>query len=92
MIETQDKSVILIPNGELLAGQVTNWTYGNSIGGLSIPVGVAYGSDVSRVKQVLLEIAEKDKEVLKNPAPQVEFKAFGDSSLNFNLQSLELYR
>ena len=86
VIETQDKSVILIPNGELLAGQVTNWTYGNSIGGLSIPVGVAYGSDVSRVKQVLLEIAEKDKEVLKNPAPQVEFKAFGDSSLNFNLR------
>jgi len=49
-------------------------------------VGVAYGSNVDRVKQILLEAADKHKKVLKKPAPQVEFKAFGNSSLDFNLR------
>ena len=50
-----------------------------------IPVGVAYGSDVELVRQTLIEAAEEDPHVLKDPAPSVFFVEFGDSSLNFEL-------
>lgn len=86
VIETLDKASILIPNGELLAGQLTNWTYGNSVAGFAIPIGVAYGSDVEKVKLLLTQIASSHEHVLKDPPPRVEFKEFGDSSLNFVLR------
>ncbi len=86
VLETADKASILIPNGELLAGQLTNWTYGNSVAGFAIPVGVAYGSDVEKVKKLLSEIGASHENVLKDPPPRVEFKEFGDSSLNFVLR------
>jgi small-conductance mechanosensitive channel len=85
-METIDQATILIPNGELLSGQVTNWTYNNPMAGLSLPVGVAYGSDTEKVKAILLKIAEDHPDVQKDPKPEVEFKGFGDSSLNFVLR------
>jgi small-conductance mechanosensitive channel len=85
-IETADKATLLVPNGELLAGQVTNWTYGNPVAGLSLPVGVAYGSDIEKVRQLLIQIAGSHPEVLKDPGPQVDFKGFGESSIDFILR------
>lgn len=85
VIETGEKASILIPNGELLAGQLINWTYGNSVAGINIPVGVAYGSDIQKVKTLLLQIASENTNLLKSPEPQLEFKDFGDSSLNLVL-------
>jgi len=86
VLETADKASILIPNGELLAGQLTNWTYGNSVAGFAIPVGVAYGTDLQKVRELLLKIGTAHPNVLKDPAPRVEFKEFADSSLNFILR------
>lgn len=85
VIETGEKASILIPNGELLAGQLTNWTYGNAVAGLNIAVGVAYGTDIEKASALLIQIASSNTSVLKTPEAQVEFKDFGDSSLNLIL-------
>ena len=53
---------------------------------IKINVGVAYGSDVPLVMQLLMECAEEHALILKNPAPQVLFMGFGDSSLDFELR------
>lgn len=85
-IETFKKSSIIIPNATLLSSSVTNLTHANNWSRQAINIGVAYGSDVKRVTEILLEIASKHKYVLKNPAPYVLFKDFGPSSLDFELR------
>jgi len=52
---------------------------------LKVPVGVAYGSDVDRVRELLLEIAEEEELFCADPAPRVRFRALGESSLDFEL-------
>jgi len=64
---------------------VTNWSHGDPKVRLRLSVGVAYGSDVEKLKVVLMEVAAENPGVLKEPAPTVRFLAFGDSSLNFEL-------
>lgn len=85
-IETFKKSSIIIPNATLLSSSVTNLTHTNNWSRQSITVGVAYGSDIKKVTEILLDIAAKNKYVLKNPAPYVLFKDFGSNSLDFELR------
>ena len=85
VLTTLDRVSIIVPNSSLLADEVVNWTYKNSISRLHLPVGVAYGSDTEVIKSVLLKAAKENLKVLANPAPQVLFDGFGDSSLDFRL-------
>ena len=85
-IETFKQSSIIVPNATLISSAVTNLTHDNNKSRQSLSIGVAYGSDVEKVKQILLEVASKHKHVLKNPAPYVIFKDFGASSLDFDLR------
>lgn len=85
-IETFKKSSIIIPNATLISNSVTNLTHGNNWTRQAISIGVAYGSDVEKVRDILLECAAKHKGVLKNPPPYVIFKDFGASSLEFELR------
>ena len=77
-----------MPNSDLISGQVTNWTLGNTWGRLRRKIGVAYGSDI----ETLLEVANKNAEVIKGnpqlPDPYVLFLDFGDSSLDFELRAM----
>lgn len=84
-IVTLDRVSIIVPNSRFLEQEIINWTHGNPITRLQVPVGVAYGSDVRLVRKALLEAARSHPELLRYPAPQVWFQAFGDSSLNFDL-------
>jgi potassium efflux system protein len=85
-VQTFDRAEIVVPNGDLISSQVTNWTLGDRSMRLIIPVGVAYGSDVETVMRVLMAVATENAAVLKDPQPMVLFLNFGDSSLDFQLR------
>lgn len=88
-IQTFDRSDVIVPNSELISNQVTNWVLSNRAGRAIIPVGVAYGTDTEKVRDVLLAVAKQNEGVLQSsayPEPVVLFRAFGDSSLNFELR------
>ncbi len=89
-IRTFDQADVIVPNSDLVSNQVTNWTYAELRGRVKVPMGVAYGTDTEKVKEILLDIANNHPSVLKDsphaPNPRVLFLAFGDSSLNFELR------
>ena len=81
-----NKTSVIIPNAVLISSSVVNLTHGDAMSRQSISVGVAYGSDPEKVRDILLDVASKNRRVLKNPAPYVLFKDFGTSSLDFELR------
>ncbi len=86
VVRTLDHAEIVVPNSDLITSQVTNWTLTDRRVRLIIPVGVAYGSDVPLVIETLLKCADANAKVLKKPEPQILFRSFGDSSLDFEMR------
>ncbi|MGB3615956.1 MAG: mechanosensitive ion channel domain-containing protein [Elainellaceae cyanobacterium] len=84
-IRTLDQVTIIIPNSRFLESEVINWSHGNPVSRLHVPVSVAYGSDIDHVKTALLEAIRRHPEVLLRPAPEVWFQGFGDSALDFEI-------
>ena len=85
-VTTFDNADIIVPNSELVTNRVTNWTLGSRVVRATIPVGVAYGSDIASVTDNLLACAAENPKIVKEPAPQVLFLRFGDSTLDFALR------
>lgn len=86
-IETFDRHQIIVPNSQLIAGVVKNRSFSSGPSRVVVPIGVAYGTDLERVRDVLLDIAAKDEGVLAYPEPVVIMTGFGDSSLDLRLQA-----
>jgi small-conductance mechanosensitive channel len=86
VVETLDRSEIVVPNSDLVSNQVTNWTLSHRIARIVVPVGVEYGSDVPLVMETLMECATASSKVMRLPKPQVLFVNFGESSLDFELR------
>lgn len=87
-IETLDNRNVLVPNSELISSRVTNWVLRDTFGRVKIRVGVAYGSDIELVRNILEGIGHEHPEVITDgraPAPRALFRGFGDSSLDFEL-------
>jgi potassium efflux system protein len=78
-----DRKELVIPNKDLITQKLLNWSLTNVINRLTVEVGVAYGTDPDRVREILLRVVEAHPSVLKDPAPLISFETFGDSSLNF---------
>ncbi len=88
-IETMDRHNVIVPNSDLISEKVTNWVLRDPHIRLRIEVGVAYGSDVELVHDLLLKIAEENEEVITDgraPGPRALFMSFGDSALLFELR------
>ncbi len=85
-IETFARSSIIIPNSKVLSNAVTSLTHQNNWARYGVKVGVAYGTDVEKVKKVLLECVASHPKVAKKPAPYVLFQDFGSSSLDFEVR------
>jgi small-conductance mechanosensitive channel len=87
-VHTYDEADVIVPNADLISSQVTNWTLNSRRARLIIPVGVAYGSDVEQVVELLRACARENPNIAKAPAPQVLFLSFGASSLDFELRAV----
>ncbi|MCI0389744.1 MAG: mechanosensitive ion channel [Acidobacteria bacterium] len=85
-VVTNNRIAIIVPNSMFISEPVINWQYTDRKVRFEIPVGVAYGSDARLVERLLLEVAKENPDVLSDPAPDVCFREFGDSSLNFVLR------
>ncbi len=82
-IRTNDNLIVIVPNSQLTSDAYVNWSYSNEPVRLHIPVGVAYGSDVAKVRDALLAASLDVDGVLQDPKPSVRLVSFGDSSLDF---------
>jgi len=82
---TRDETVVIVPNHKFVNENVKNWTQNSRDARFRISVGVAYGSDISEVRRILLDCANAHGEINKNPAPYIFFSDFGDSALLFDL-------
>ena len=90
IIQTFDRSDVIVPNSELISGQVTNMMLYDVRGRAIIPVGVTYGCDTEKVQQILMNIIENHSNVVTDgasPDPAVLFRGFGDSSLDFEIRA-----
>jgi potassium efflux system protein len=83
-----DRQEVIVPNRSFITSEVTNWTRGDTINRLTIRIGVAYGTDVDRVTDLLMKIARDSEFVVQDPAPSVIFAQHGESSLDFELRLL----
>jgi small-conductance mechanosensitive channel len=85
VVATNNRVSIIVPNSKLVSQRLINWSYGDPRARIAIPIGVSAESDIDLVTQTLLKAAEGVDNVLKDPAPKVQFLKFGDWSLDFRL-------
>ena len=85
VIMTNDNIAMIVPNTKFIDSPITNWTYSDPRVRFRIPVGVAYGSDVNKVRDALVTAAGEHPAALKDPAPSVFLEKFGESTIDFEL-------
>lgn len=83
---TNDNITIIVPNSRFITETVVNWQYEDKTVRFKVPVAVAYGSDAHRVRELLLEVAGENPDVLESPEPNVRLMEFGDNGLVFELR------
>ena len=86
-VRSYDGADVVVPNGMLLSDKVTNWTLVDQNRRVDVDLGVAYGSDVTRVMQLLQETTRTTPGIADDPAPAVLFTGFGASSLDFAIRA-----
>jgi small-conductance mechanosensitive channel len=85
-VRTNDNVIIIVPNSRFIENPVTNWTANDPNVRIALTVGVGYNSDPELVRRLLLQAAADHPKVLKEPAPDVIFTEYGDSTINFDLR------
>ncbi len=85
VIRTRDDILVTVPNSKLSNAAIVNESTPKTKRRIRVPIGVAYGTDIDELEEMLLEIAEAEGLVLERPKPRVRFREFGGSALNFEL-------
>jgi small-conductance mechanosensitive channel len=85
LVRTRDGIYIVVPNNRIVNEKVVNWSTNTKMTRFKVSVGVAYGSDVEKVKELLLQSVAENEIISKRPSPMVFFKDFGDSALQFDV-------
>jgi len=85
-ISTFDGAEVIVPNNNLIANDLINWTLSDNVKRIEVLVSAAYSSDPNKVLKILIEVANNNKDVLKSPEVRALFSEFGNSSLNFKLR------
>lgn len=88
LVQTFDRTSVIVPNSDLITQRVTNWTRYSKIGRIIIPVGVSYGADTRKVSRILQEIVEDQPLVTIDPAPMVLFRGISVDTLNFEIRAV----
>jgi potassium efflux system protein len=86
IVQTFDNASLIIPNSQMLSNRVTNWSFKDPKVRRQVDVGVAYGTDVQKVRAILLKIVADMPEIMDDPAPRVDFMDFGSSALIFRVR------
>jgi potassium efflux system protein len=77
-----DRKDFIVPNKEFITGRLLNWTRSDHVNRIVINVGIAYGSDTEKARQLIEQVLREHKEVLDDPRPMVTFEGFGESTLD----------
>ncbi|TRW49889.1 mechanosensitive ion channel [Aliidiomarina halalkaliphila] len=81
-----DRRDIVVPNQNFITSKFVNWSLSNTVTRITVKVGIAYGSDLEKAREILLDIAEKEPRILPDPPPQVLFLSFGESTLDHEIR------
>lgn len=85
-IRTYDNAIVFVPNSEFLSATFVNWTHNGTMVRKSIPIGVAYDSDLKVVMDTVMQVVKAQPDILSYPEPSFFFMNFGASSLDFELR------
>jgi small-conductance mechanosensitive channel len=80
-----DNNLVIVPNSEFLKTRIVNYSFPDSVVRVTVEVNVAYGSDITKVKKILLDHVRAHPDVLKTPAPEVHLMKLGENALQFKL-------
>ena len=86
-LQTFNKATAIIPNSDIISSSVVNWMHDEVDGRVSVPIEVAYDSNVELVKKILLDIAENHPKIMAEPEPIVLLRGFGESAIKFELRA-----
>lgn len=84
-MRTGDNREIIIPNGEIFGGTITNYSK-RSTRRVDMVFGIGYDDDIKKAKDIISQILDEDERILKDPAPTVAVAELADSSVNFNVR------
>jgi small-conductance mechanosensitive channel len=84
-VRTLDRVSILVPNASFLEKEVVNWSHGDPVSRIHVPVSIEYGADLRRARAAMLEAARGHRDVLADPRPSVELGSFGENGIEMTL-------
>ena len=87
-IETFDRASLIVPNSELITGRVLNWTHRNALGRLVLKFTAGPTADPRKILSILMACAERNPDVLKEPAPLAVFDGYTQNATEFSLRVL----
>ena len=82
VLTTPDNKMVVVPNGSVIGSPITNYSR-HATRRIDLMIGVSYGADLQKTKELLTKICESDERVLKEPGVQVGVHTLADSSVNF---------